>query len=393
MSTISNHRIIIPILLGRSDEMKRYEIMLELLLECLILAGQVVVCIYLIPKTLGFLWPFVTGWLIALLTWPLIRYLQGKLNIGKRYLSIFILISLILIIGTIFYLLLMAMGKEAYSFITDLPSMYDKFVMRTKQIPDLLRSVHLLPDNMQMNMDVLIEYIKDMILSVVNQIASVGMDHAGTIASNIANFLIGVVVSILSAYFFVVYKERMHLGYQKILSEELQQRIEEIIYHIKSAIGGYLIAQLKLMGIIFAILSIGLFIAGNPYALFVALLIAIVDVIPFFGTGFILIPWAVFDFISGDYFLMILRLVLYVICLLSRQLLQPKIIGDSVGLDPFLTLLFIYVGFKIDGIRGFLLAMILGIILLNFYKLGLFDKKINRFKHLLSKLKRANDSI
>ena len=89
---------------------------------------------------------------------------------------------------------------------------------------------------------------------------------------------------------------------------------------------------------------------------------------------------------------MILRMVLYVICLLSRQLLQPKIIGDSVGLNPFVTLLLIYVGFKVGGILGFLLAMIIGIISLNFYKLGLFDQKIARFKHLLKQLKEANQS-
>lgn len=373
--------------------MKRYEIMLELLLECLILAGQVVLCVYFVPKALGFLWPFVTGWIIAMITLPITQYLQKKLNINKRYLFIFILVVLIAMIAGIFYLLLMSLGKEAYNFIIDLPQMYDKFLEGTSHIPEMLKSTHLLPDAVQINMDQIVEYIKEVILAAVNKIGSVSMDHAGSIASNLVNFLVGIIVSLLSAYFFIVYKENMNSGYKKFLSPEMQARLNDIVFHIKNALGGYVIAQLKIMGIIFVILSIGLFIGGNPYALFVALLIAIVDIIPFLGTGFILIPWAVFDFISGNYFLMVLRLVLYVICLLSRQLLQPKIIGDSVGLNPFVTLLLIYVGFKVDGIRGFLLAMIIGIILLNFYKLGLFDKKINRFKHLLAKLEQANDSI
>lgn len=76
--------------------------MLELLLECLILAGQVLFCIYIIPKTLGFLWPFVVGWLIALITYPLTQYLQNKIKVGKRCLSIFILISMIGVIAALF---------------------------------------------------------------------------------------------------------------------------------------------------------------------------------------------------------------------------------------------------------------------------------------------------
>ena len=373
--------------------MKRYEIILELLLECLILALQVLLCIVVIPKTLGFLWPFVIGWIIALIAWPITQYLQRKLNMNKHYLSIFILIILIAAIGGLLYFMIAALGKEALAFMADVPSMYAKFLDATKHIPEFLASIHLLPDALQLNMDQVMESVKNVILAAANNIGAAGVDHMGAIASNVTNFFIGIIVSILSAYFFIVYKERMYQGYRKMFSKEIQTRLDDIFYHIKNAIGGYVIAQFKLMGIVFVILSVGLFIAGNPYALFVALLIAIVDIIPFLGTGFVLVPWAIFDFIAGNYFLMVLRLILYVVCLLSRQLLQPKIIGDSVGLNPFVTLLLIYVGFKVAGILGFLLAMIIGIIILNFYKLGLFDKKIYRFKHLLAQLQKANESM
>ena len=373
--------------------MKRYEIILELLFECLILAFQVFLCIFIIPKTLGFLWPFVIGWIIALIAWPVTQYLQKKLHINKQYLSIFILIILIASIGLFLYAMLAALGKEAITFMADVPSMYHQFLDGTKHIPEFLASLRLIPDAVQLNMDQIMTSVKEVILAAANQIGSAGVDHMGTIASNVTNFFIGIIVSILSAYFFIVYKERMHRGYRKLFSKEIQERVDDVFDHIKNAIGGYVIAQFKIMGIIFVILSIGLFIGGNPYALFVALLIAIVDIIPFLGTGFVLIPWAVFDFVAGNYSLMILRLILYVVCLLSRQLLQPKIIGDSVGLNPFVTLLLIYVGFKVGGILGFLLAMIFGIIILNFYKLGLFDKKIYRFKHLIEQLQKANEAI
>ncbi len=373
--------------------MKRYEIMLELFMECLILIGQIFLCIYIIPKTLGFLWPFVTGWIIALITWPITRYLHKRFNINKRFISVIILVLLIVGIGGILFALIAALGREALHFMTDMPDIFNRFLKITEHIPDIFKSLHLVPDVVSVNMDQVLEYLKNGLLAIVSQIGSAGVDHAGAIASNVTNFLIGIIVSILSAYFFIAYKETMNHGYFRFFPKDLRARIEEIWFHIKNAIGGYVAAQFKLMAIIFVILSIGLFIAGNPYALFVAFLIAIVDIIPFLGTGFVLIPWACIDFIAGNYSLMVLRLILYIICLLGRQLLQPKIIGDSVGLHPFVTLVLIYVGFKVDGIRGFLLAMIIGIILLNFYKLGLFDKKLERFKHLFKLLNQANDAL
>jgi len=372
--------------------MKRYEIVLELVLECLILALQIFLCIYIIPKTLGFLWPFVIGWIIALIAAPLTGAIQKRWKISRHYLSIFILILFIGAIGGILYFMLAALGKEAVQFMADMPSMYEQFLESTKHIPEFFISKNLLPETFKINMDQILASIKDVFFTAANKIGSMGMDHMGAIASNVVNFLIGIIVSVLSAYFFIVYKDKMIQNYRKICSKEVQKRMDDIFFHIKNAIGGYVIAQLKIMGIIFVILSIGLVIAGNPYALFVALLIAIVDIIPFLGTGFVLVPWALFDFIAGNYYLMVLRLILYLICLLARQLLQPKIIGDSVGLNPFVTLLLIYVGFKVAGILGFLLAMILGIIVLNFYKLGLFDHKINRFKYLMEQMQKANQS-
>lgn len=372
--------------------MKRYEIMLELLLECLILAVQIILCIYVLPKTIGFLWPFVIGWIIALIAGPLAASLQKKWKWNKHYVSILILVIFIAAIGGGLYYLIVTLGKEAYHFMSDVPAMYYEFLDSTKHIQEYLTSMQLLPDSVQFNVSQLIDSFKEVLLAAANKAGSVSVDHMGTIASNVVNFFIGIIVSILSAYFFIVYKEKMYQFYHTKLSVNVQKRMNEIGLHIKNALGGYVIAQLKIMGIIFVILSIGLFIAGNPYALFVALLIAIVDIIPFLGTGFVLVPWALFDFVAGHYYLMILRLVLYVICLLARQLLQPKIIGDSVGLNPFVTLLLIYVGFKVAGILGFLLAMILGIIVLNFYKLGLFERKINRFKYLIGLLQKENQN-
>jgi len=261
--------------------MKRYEVMLELLLECLILVFQILLCIYILPKTLGYLWPFVIGWIIALIAGPLTSSLQKRLKLNQHYLSIFILVVFIALISGILYFMIVTVAREAVSFMADLPAMYGQFLDSTKHISEYLVSVNLFPDALQWNMDQIMESLKSVLLTAVNRIGSTGASHMGVIATNVVNFLIGIIVSILSAYFFIVYKDKMFQTYRKKCSKELQSRLDDIFYHIKNALGGYVIAQLKLMGIIFVILSIGLFLSGNPYALFVAFMIAIVDIIPF----------------------------------------------------------------------------------------------------------------
>lgn len=373
--------------------MKRYEVMFELILEAIILILQILFCLYFIPKSLGFMWPFVTGFLIALITWPITRYLQKRFHINRRIISVVILVLLIALITAIIFCVILTLGREALAFMSDMPAIFQKFMSVAQKIPDMILASGILPHSLLLNVDTLIESVKTSALSMVESIGSTGMSYAAGFAKYVTNFLIGFIVSILSAYFFVQYKERMAHGYKSFLPEELQTRLNSIVTQIKDAIGGYFIAQLKLMGIIFVILLVGLFLSGNPYSLILAFLISLLDVIPFFGTGFVLMPWAVYDLIAGNYSLAILRVILYLCCLLGRQLLQPKIIGDSVGLDPFVTLVLIYIGFKVNGILGFLVAMITGILVRNFYMMGLFDQKIARIKHLFVMLKKANQNI
>lgn len=373
--------------------MKRYEVMLELFFECLLIVLQIITFVYLIPKALGFMWPFVTGWIIAMVTYPLSLLLQRHFHINKKYISALILVALLAAVSGLLYSIIVNLGREALNFMTDMPGIYEKAEGVISNLIIIFHRSGLIPDAWKLNVDSIFESTRNYLGSIVNQIGSVGVSHAGAIAKNVTNFFIGFVVSLLSAYFFVVYREKLSHNYRNLIPAAFQQRIDRIMEQVRGAVGGYLIAQAKLMGIIFMILLIGLFIMKNPYSLLLAFLIAIVDVLPFLGTGFILMPWAAYDFIAGNYRGTVWLIILYLICLLSRQLLQPKIIGDSVGLHPLLTLVLIYAGFKIDGIRGFLIAMIAGILVRNFYRIGLFDDKIRRFQRLFQALKEADEQL
>lgn len=121
----------------------------------------------------------------------------------------------------------------------------------------------------------------------------------------------------------------------------------------------WLKAQMKLSAVTYGIVTVGFLLMRIPYGPFWAVLIAFVDAVPVLGTGTVLLPWALIEFVQGDR-LQALGLVLtYAAALLSRTVLEPRLVGRQLGLDPLLTLLCLYAGFRFWGIPGMILAPVL----------------------------------
>ena len=130
------------------------------------------------------------------------------------------------------------------------------------------------------------------------------------------------------------------------------------------------------MGVIYVVVFIGLLILGVDYAWLIGFGIAFLDMLPVFGTGTVLCPWAVIKFFSGNYMTALGMLILYAAALVVHQLVQPKLIGESVGMDPFAALFFMFVGYRISNVVGMIVAIPVGMILINLYEVGTFDTLI-----------------
>ena len=157
---------------------------------------------------------------------------------------------------------------------------------------------------------------------------------------------------------------------------------------IRRLLGGYFLAQFKIMFMVALILLAGLVVLGIRYAFLLAILIAMLDFLPLFGTGTVLLPWAVVKLLSGEYMLAAGLALLYVISQVARQMVQPKIVGDSMGLPPLLTLVLLYIGFKVRGISGMILAVPLGILGMKLYEYGMFDSLIENMRILAEEIER-----
>ena len=156
---------------------------------------------------------------------------------------------------------------------------------------------------------------------------------------------------------------------QNFSSNSILKKYEVFYNSIKQAVGGYFKAQFRIELWIYILILIGLVILDVKYAILIALLIAILDFLPFFGSGAVFLPWAIISFLCGEYVRTIGFLIIWGVGQLVRQLIQPKIMGDSIGMEPLPTLFLLYIGYKAAGVIGMIIAVPIGIIVVNMKKL------------------------
>lgn len=164
---------------------------------------------------------------------------------------------------------------------------------------------------------------------------------------------------ILSGFLISIRLPRLKKALMAHLPEKVRTNILPALKKTKSALFAWLKAQAKLMGITFAILLAGFLLLKIPYGILWAALVAVVDAVPILGTGTILIPWALVCLLQGKQLLAIGLLAIYGCTFVTRTALEPRLIGRSLNLDPLLTLVFLYVGFRFWGFLGLVLTPIL----------------------------------
>ena len=172
----------------------------------------------------------------------------------------------------------------------------------------------------------------------------------------------------------------------KVLPRSILDRFRLIKNGLRRAVGGYFKAQLKIELWMYVLLAVGFSVLKVRYAFLIAIVVAFLDFLPFFGTGTVLLPWAAVKFFNGEYTMVIGLLVIWGVGQLARQLIQPKIVGDSVGLAPIPTLFLLFAGYKSAGVVGMIIAVPIGIIVLNMYEEGVFDTFLNSLKILYASI-------
>lgn len=329
-----------------------------------------------IKYVLPLLMPFVIGIIIAVIFKNPIDLISNKLKFNRTAVSIIILLIFFGLIGFILSLI----GFKLFAFLENLfgnaPTVYKDMIL-----PAIQKAINNLTDKYPMVKTYLDNFTSNMDTSISNTLtkASASVLKAITsFAGQLPALLIKLIFSIVASFFFTIDYYKI----SKFIILQFNGQRRELLFKIKNngigTLGKFIRAYAIIISITFTELSFGFWIIGIPNPVFFGVLVAIIDILPILGTGAVLLPWSIISFILGNTRVGIGLLLLYIIITAVRQTIEPKIVGQQIGLHPIVTLLLMFVGAQLMGVLGLFLLPIIATLLHKMNK----DGTIHLFKEM-----------
>ena len=214
-------------------------------------------------------------------------------------------------------------------------------------------------------------WLSDLVSALQNLIGPM-ITSATNLAIALPSIILFVIAAIVSTYFLACDYRLLRRKLADITPMKWRLRYRQTREQVSTTLVSYLRALLVLISITFVELAIGLAVLRVPGAILLAAVIALIDAMPILGTGWVLGPWAIVALCMQNYVLAIGLIVIYIVVLIVRNILEPKIVGKHIGLHPLVTLISMYVGLKMFGIIGMFMPIPIALIK-QFYEWGYFD--------------------
>ena len=337
-----------------------------------------IVYVVLRLNVLGLFAPFIIAWLFATLLNPVVSWLAKQLKVPRGIGTILSMLSILSGLLGIITVLIKKLWEQIINFASILPTLTDEIILEINGIEEKLgHMVHILPGGKGiMNLDTLIEQILNSISSFLTSAVPTIYDAI----SKVPDIVLFIVVMFVATFFMT--KDYYHIKdfVKAQFSDTIVDRVVIMQRGMLGAIGGYIRTQIILMSMTFIICLIGLFIFGLDYALLLSVIIGFVDALPVFGSGTILIPWAIYNALVGNYTLAIGLLCIYGIIFITRQVMEPKILSTQIGVYALVTVMAVYIGYRTIGVLGMILGPVIVVTLQMLQNVGVLPqfKPINK---------------
>ena len=328
------------------------------------------ILVYIAFKVSIFYIPFLIAFVISLTIEPLIRKIMKITNLTRK-------VSAIVTLSIVFSLIIGLLIWGITSLVTEITTILSNMNSNMENMGKIINGIVL---NINFDSFKIPEQIKMIIQNSVKNYIGEGADLAQNLLTNIINvftnipkIMICIGITILATYFVCVDKMYILDQMEHHLPRNWVNKFDKKLRSVITSLGNYLKAEGLLIFISFTIVLVGLItfniIGLNiKYPLLMAILVAIVDALPILGAGTIIIPWGIMSAFNGDITLAISLIALYVVIIVTRQLIEPKIISSHIGIHPIFTLIAMYTGFKIIGFIGLFVGPIILIILKNIFQ-------------------------
>lgn len=326
-----------------------------------------VAAVFLVLKMAYFFMPFFIALVIASIIEPFVKFICKKTTLVRKYSAIIALVIVFSILIGIITVSAILITSEITNLLSDFPKFGNDIF---KSVENVSRFLKLEDVNVS-------DDVKQFVINTTNEVLGKGLGYLKDFLINFLNlitripsFIVYLIITILATYFITT--DRI------LLLDDIEQRIPKKwirnannnFQSVISVLGKFLKAELTLVCISFVIVLIGLYVfeflgmnVKSPFL--IALGIGFVDLLPILGSGTVMLPWGIALIILGDVTLGVSVLGLLVLITVVRQVLEPKIVSNNLGIHPLYTLIAMYIGFKISGVLGLLFGPIILIIIIN----------------------------
>ncbi|NIK76914.1 sporulation integral membrane protein YtvI [Paenibacillus castaneae] len=317
--------------------------------------------------------PFLLALIVAIFLEPLNQLFMNRFRMNRLLAAaisstIFtvILIGLIALLGVKIVAELIAFFKKAPNYFEHANEMVDDLINQAQSLyqnlpPDAIASLE--------------EWLKGLTSTLTAMVGSLSNTFL-SFASGIPGMFIFFIVFLVAIYMISFSLNTMKSTVLSMFDEKSQPQVNDVMINLRKSIFGFLRSQFILSAITYVLSLIGLLILDVKYPLAIALLIVVVDIMPILGTGSVLVPWGSYLLLTGNAYTGIGLIVLFLFITVFRRIVEPKILGDSVGIGSLSALVSLYVGFKLVGVIGVFIGPLVVIIYMAARKAGLFQMKI-----------------
>jgi sporulation integral membrane protein YtvI len=329
------------------------------------------------------LYPFIAGAIIALMINPFVNFLAKRFKMSRGilvFISILALLGMVIVLVTLLIQEMMTgfayIAHEIPAYIQELVYYFEHY-FKTSILPfyhDLLSIYSKLGTDQQETVMDNIEKIGKGITTNVTGITQAVINGISLMIVSLPTFLTVFIFSLLAAFFISKDWQRLTGFFHLLLPVRLAETIKSVYLELKKALFGFIKAQLTLISITALIVLAGLLILRIDYAVTISVLIGFIDLLPYLGTGAVFLPWIAYCFLTGNFTLSIGLSILYGIVVIQRQIMEPKLLSSTIGLDPLATLISLFAGFQLFGFIGLIIGPVFLVVMRALYEAKFFHE-------------------
>lgn len=313
--------------------------------------------------------PFIVAWIIASGLQKIVKWLNEKIQMQR---GIGTMLSMVTVLSGISWGVVALIRKiviQANNLYQRIPLYREEILSTISVISDKTKNLFsALPISSPISLERMIDELFQGVAGFLGPFLSKGSIN---VVSKVPNIMFLTIITLLSIFFMTRDYEEIKAFLITQIPNSMRKKFMVLKEDLVNALGGYLRTQLILMCITMSICFIGFLMLGVNNSVLLAITIGMVDALPIFGSGLFLIPWSLYNVILGQYSVALGLAGMYGLIVIVRQTVEPRVLSNQIGVYTLVTLMGMYIGFRVLGVFGLILGPVVVVVLKTLQKVGL----------------------